>query len=369
MKHKTVARLLGLLTISFTLSGCSLNQNNQYNLKDYSVIDNNSANSKNDVVNNLVSYNWYKDQLTSDKDIEIYDKIEESLRNRETSFELNSMDTERFKILYKCVLYDNPDIFYTNSYKYIDYNNILRILPVYTIELSEIDSAYEDLDAYVKLVNSNITSDMSSFDKEKVIYDYIANNTDYEIDSLYNQSLYSVTLGKSVCLGYTKMFQYLCLINNIPCTIVTGTNAEGVGHAWNAVYIDDAWYMVDCTNSKGQLADSKNYVSYYYFNVTRDQILRTYNIDNLVTVPTCNSLKYEYYMYNDMYFDKVDLDKYKNLVNSSQDNVLTIRCSSEGVLNKIYEALIDARLVYDIVPSSQVEFMTDTNLLIFKISW
>jgi hypothetical protein len=74
-------------------------------------------------------------------------------------------------------------------------------------------------------------------------------------------------------------------------------------------------------------------------------------------------------MYNDMYFDKVDLDKYKNLVNNSQDNVLTIRCSSEGVLNKIYEALIDDRLVYDIVPSSQVEFMIDTNLLIFKISW
>ena len=92
--------------------------------------------------------------------------------------------------------------------------------------------------------------------------DWICENVDYNWDAVYDPytpygdpwQLISVFDGDPttdvVCEGYSKAFQYLCDLANIPnvnCYTVTG-NAGGP-HMWNLVNMDDGRvYLVDITN-------------------------------------------------------------------------------------------------------------------------
>ena len=52
--------------------------------------------------------------------------------------------------------------------------------------------------------------------------------------------------GKAVCEGYTNAMLLLCEEAKIPCIKVIG-KANGGNHIWNAVNLDDKWWMLDVT--------------------------------------------------------------------------------------------------------------------------
>lgn len=106
-------------------------------------------------------------------------------------------------------------------------------------------------------------------DKITKIHNYVVetlhyDNHDYEIDSLGNElrnnvnrasSVYNALVGdhKVVCEGFAKMFKVLCDKYDVPCIVVSSEQTiddDGFrygGHMWNYVYIDNLWYIVDCT--------------------------------------------------------------------------------------------------------------------------
>lgn len=49
---------------------------------------------------------------------------------------------------------------------------------------------------------------------------------------------------KGICDDYAVAFAYMCDYAGLPCMICTGNN-----HAWNLVYADSEWYVVDATNA------------------------------------------------------------------------------------------------------------------------
>ena len=289
------------------------------------------------------------------------------------------MNNETFKFLYNCVSLDNPNLFYVNAkYSYMEQKSRLVVYPEYSMTVTEQEQAEENIRVYTEKVLKQIEPSMSDYEKEKVIYDYIASNTEYATESEYNQSMYSVVQGESVCSGYSKMFMYLCQQKevNIPCMIIRGASKDNIRHAWNCVYINNEWYMVDCTNSVGQLSDAKDEISYHYFNITKEQILRSYTINNIVKTPDCNSIEEEYYFKNGLYYDSVDTERLaeqiRNLENSkkSNENKLEIRCSNSEVLNGLYDWLINERNIYNILEGkTQVDYIQSNELLILKLSW
>ncbi len=370
MKYNKVLIMLG---ISLLVSGCNSTKKEIIYLDSVKPIA--IANSENEDKQYSVNDKWYYSQLTSDNQREMYEQIYQALIEKDENILINNCNnTELIRKVFKSVLYDNPEVFYIDSFQYIQHkDNTLTVLPIYNMSIEEIKQAEIILEAYKEDVLKNINSTMSDFEKEKVIYDYIATNTEYVIESNHNQNLYSVVLGQSVCLGYTRMFQYLCHQVNIPCTIVTGTNVEGVGHAWNAVCINDKWYMVDCTNSMGQLDDSKEQISYYYFNITRELLLRSYGIDNIVKVPECSSVKADYFNINGLYFDTVDVERYRDLINQVQaegKDSLTIRCSNSEIYKKMIRRLIDEKELINMFESNMsISRVSDARLLIIKVYW
>ena len=90
------------------------------------------------------------------------------------------------------------------------------------------------------------------------------------------------------CLGYANLYAALCRASSIPCNVVTGyalgvsgssgsswddagINATDANHAWNEVYVDNRWVIVDTTwDSKNSIsggeATSDGAVSHLYFD-------------------------------------------------------------------------------------------------------
>lgn len=94
--------------------------------------------------------------------------------------------------------------------------------------------------------------------------------------------------GKAVCQGYAMLFKKMCDIAGLQSEIVTGyvrTEYYQVGtagtldHAWNVVWIDSTYYLLDATwaaggcakNEDGKLLSfSKNYNDYYWLTPPAD---------------------------------------------------------------------------------------------------
>ncbi len=76
--------------------------------------------------------------------------------------------------------------------------------------------------------------------------------------------------GRAVCQGYSDAIKLLCDYYNIPCVCISGT-ANGGGHMWNAVQMDDGkWYFIDCT------WDDQESRTYYDFFLVGSQSKNTY---------------------------------------------------------------------------------------------
>lgn len=361
MRHKNSFMVL-VIMLPLISSGCKnekLNESNMVHAK-YEIY--------NDEYESVEKY--YFSHLTSDNNRKIYNQIYDALLEQAECIELKISDTDTLEKIFKMVIFDNVDLFYVKSFQYIKKDNFtIKIIPIYYMDSEEIERAEHEIEKYVYKALENVNPDMSAYDKEKNIYDYIVTHTEYDVNSEYNQSIYSVVLGKSVCAGYSFMFKYLCEKVGITCIVITGSSKEGIDHAWNAVCIENNWYMVDCTNATGE----KGGITYNFFNVTREQMLRVYNIRNVVKVPECTSIHEEYYFKNDLYFDRVDIEKYRELLqykHNHGENSLVIRCGSSEVYEEMVKILIkDNELLNMLGYDVSVTCNLESDLLLIDVSW
>ncbi len=77
---------------------------------------------------------------------------------------------------------------------------------------------------------------------------------------------------KTMCTGYAYLIKELCFMANIESEIVDGygrtttTNADNLdltNHSWNAVKLDNKWYLADPTWSSGYFDDYNIFVNDY----------------------------------------------------------------------------------------------------------
>lgn len=148
--------------------------------------------------------------------------------------------------------------------------------------LSDADKAV--LEACKGAIAQAITEDMSVYDQELAIHDWMILHIQYDetaIDGPGKEESATpygaMVLGEATCLGYASSFQLIMDMLEIPAQLVIGaTNSSTQDHAWNMVCLEDAWYIVDVTwddplnynISKEKI--SSDMVSHRYFNVTSD---------------------------------------------------------------------------------------------------
>lgn len=154
-----------------------------------------------------------------------------------------------------------------------------------------------------------ISPNMSDYEKELAIHDYIVNTTSYDYERLSSgtipDSSYTaagVLINKiGVCEGYSEATKLLLNLIGIECEIVTGLAGNNVPHAWNIVKIDGAWYMLDTTYDDPITFDGNGNrvetLSYDYFNVTSNTLMKDHSWE-MNKWPTAHGTKYNYYVYS-----------------------------------------------------------------------
>lgn len=290
--------------------------------------------------NQSTPYEYYYNQLT-DIQKNIYNQLYKTVEtvSESTTISLNSVTQDEISIIFRALRYDHPEIYWIQAYKYIidEKSDQLYFYPTYLVNAEEKSLYDEQLSVWTERALSTVNSEMTTYEKEKAIYDFIVDNTEYNLDSELNQSLISVVKGKSVCLGYTKAMKHICDKINIPCVIIEGTSKDGIAHSWNKVQINDAWYNVDATNSNTAQMFSN---SYDMFNITDELISIQYTETQIgeestsgessieFEYPIANSIEADYYKMKGLYINS--LNEIETVVNNHiKEGTITIRLSPE----------------------------------------
>ena len=102
-------------------------------------------------------------------------------------------------------------------------------------------------------------------DRVMAVYYWIANNISYDLDMLKagHQQIsnserikHTLTARRDVCQGYSEVFNSLCQGLGIPSVTISGYTRQkdkimNLSHGWNAVLLDNKWYLMDPTWASG----------------------------------------------------------------------------------------------------------------------
>lgn len=146
-------------------------------------------------------------------------------------------------------------------------------------------SAYDKsiYDSAKNVLDHIIYDEMSDFQKEVVIYEWILQNIEYDwshTDPLAETSRDSYTPygglvnHSAICLGYATSFQLLSELSGIETITVVGTG-RGSDHSWNMIRLNDEWYCVDITWDMPYYDSEKDVREWRFFNTTSNYMAKT----------------------------------------------------------------------------------------------
>lgn len=157
------------------------------------------------------------------------------------------------------------------------------------------------------IIDRLIRDDMSDYEKELVIHDWIIEWASYDEKALDNYegddqdpdnaNPYGLFVNqRAICKGYTYTFQLFMDMLEIECITVTGVaNVDREDHAWNMVRLDDEWYCVDVTWDDPVASYEPNEWEHHtYFNVTSQYLRDTWHFWDEDSVPEATADKYKW---------------------------------------------------------------------------
>ncbi len=213
---------------------------------------------------------------------------------------------------------------FVSSWEYLSSGDSLKLSFEYRYSKSEYNQRKNNYKSAVNkardIAARRITAGMSDYDKEKVLHDYIVNNTAFDYKNYLRSTIpYAsydaygcLVKGTAVCEGYTEAMKLLCDLSGIECIVVTGkASNNGVydDHAWNIVRIDGEYCHVDLTSDDPVTDDGTNVLTYCYFNLTDNEMARS-GAWNRKEYPICSSASNGYYYRsNKLANNRSDFDK------------------------------------------------------------
>ncbi|MDL2249561.1 transglutaminase/protease-like cytokinesis protein 3 [Lachnospiraceae bacterium PF1-21] len=205
-------------------------------------------------------YLYYFDQLAENEKI-AYGELYYGMMRQLPKIYVSHDDIDRAFLLFEYVTHDNPEIFWCDSEVSIyggeydeDYvgppgqeESCLVFEIDYNYSREERAGIAAQLETAIAAVLAGAPVEGSTYEKIQYCFDYVGQNTTFDLSSSDNQNIISVFLNKtSVCAGYSKALQILLERLGIECVYVTGF-ANNDYHAWNLVKIDGEFKYADLT--------------------------------------------------------------------------------------------------------------------------
>ncbi len=225
---------------------------------------------------------------------ELYGKISESKHNIQSQENENKLypiddiilegQTLEEDTIRKVVIafgHDNPDVFWLSNvfgYEIKDNNTIIKLFSY--LPLGSCEEAESELNSKVDSVLSDIPAELSEYEREKYVYNWMIENCQYDKDVNNRSNKWqsftaygAIVESKAVCEGYSRAMKLLLNRLGIECQLVTGYTNQ-TPHMWNIVKIDGNYYHLDAT------FDTSSQIKLYdYFNISDNQVERDHVID------------------------------------------------------------------------------------------
>lgn len=251
--------------------------------------------------------------------VKIYDALLSSSDSVRISPPLDSREV--FDMIEEIVM-DEPEILFYEGCSYradgllkLKYNKPKHFMEQAAIEVDK------KAEAIIKAV---IKPEMTDFEKEQAIHDYIVQSCRYDTENLKNDTLppeshsaYGVLIeGKAVCEGYAKAMKLLFDRISMESFVVIGHSKDQT-HAWNIVKINGSYYHIDATWDDPVMAGGDQVLQYTYFNLSDNEISKDHEWER-VDYPSCTNTRHNYFEYLKKNVDSQDAF-YQFVLNSLQN--------------------------------------------------
>lgn len=300
---------------------------------------------------------YYFKQLNEEEQ-RVYRELLKGIRAREKDFYLTLSQDDSIDRCYHAVLKDHPEIFWVHNHEkiykttYSD-SDYCTFTPGYIYTESEISEIQNAMEAGFQEVSSLIPADASDYEKVRIVYTYVIDNTQYQASD-DDQSIAGVFWKKeAVCAGYAGAVQYLLERIGVPCIYVDGsTQGSTEGHAWNIVKLDGEYYYVDATNgdqpdflngNAAQLEEHKTII-YDYLCPFPEEYEKKYIRSEELTVPDCTAKDMNFYVLNQGCFDGYDWENIYDYCKMRLDNgaaVVRFKFSNQEAFAAVCNELLD----------------------------
>lgn len=336
-------------------------------------------------------------QLSKQEKI-LYERMRMAISDYDTAVTegFEELEIDDVSKVYEYLLFDYPELFWaaeTSTIYYEQDDDKMKVTEfVFEYSLSDAQRKLYQVEVESKIEPFLLRASTLSNDYEKVLaaYEYVIDLCTYDSET-YDR----VTLGdtenissssynmlgvfidnKAVCTGYVKAFQYLLNRMGIPVIYVNG-ESKGEKHVWNAVCIDGVWCYIDVT--WGDLTDKEgnNLISYNYFGLTTEELLRSHTITSMLTLPECTDTTYNYYRYNNLFMESYNFDEVKSIISSAIENsekTAQMKFSSLEALQTAAEELFNSQRIFDIyanypetIVTDSARYVTDEDNYILKV--
>lgn len=300
---------------------------------------------------------YYFKQLNEEEQ-RVYRELLKGIRAREKDFYLTLSQDDSIDRCYHAVLKDHPEIFWVHNHEkiykttYSD-SDYCTFTPGYIYTESEISEIQNAMEAGFQEVSSLIPADASDYEKVRIVYTYVIDNTQYQASD-DDQSIAGVFWKKeAVCAGYAGAVQYLLERIGVPCIYVDGsTQGSTEGHAWNIVKLDGEYYYVDATNgdqpdflngNAAQLEEHKTIIYDYLCPFPEEYEKKYIRLEEL-TVPDCTAKDMNFYVLNQGCFDGYDWETIYDYCKMRLDNgaaVVRFKFSNQEAFAAACNELLD----------------------------
>lgn len=211
--------------------------------------------------------------------------------------------------------YDCPELIQLNGDYYPDYPTghmdiVSGVRLTFCMDKRVYSRAMSELKDYFSRLRTELNG-MNDFEKEREVYNRIAENDEYSETEKYSGSIYGALIkGVARCEGISKAFTMCMRELDIPCLGVTGQQSWDElslysEHSWNIVKLYDDWYHVDITVDNLNQGDGQPAVlNYGFFNVDSKTVFEDRALNHAFAalgVPECDKMDLNYHVLNDLY--------------------------------------------------------------------
>ena len=173
-----------------------------------------------------------------------------------------------------------------------------------TVDYRKLD--YTEIDNYVdslKHKRFRRTSDLAlaltsrydkDYEKVRAIFSWITQNIDYDYKDFFDEEHLERKIRhirpqkvlrrrKAICAGYARLFESMCNTAKIKSQTISGYSRQEekdigrrsltVNHAWNAVSINNQWYLLDATWATGSTISGMKWYNKQYYLTPPEQLI------------------------------------------------------------------------------------------------